>query len=111
MFAIAPAAGQAFHKSSFDFVTVPITMVAGSADTLAPPATNAEQFAAWMPAAKVAILPDVGHYTFLNTCTTEGAQFLQQYCVDAPGVSRDEVHRKVLGMALSFFDRTLTPAR
>ena len=110
VFAIAPAPGQAFHKSSFDYVTVPLTMVAGSADTLAPPTTNAEQFAAWMPTAKVAILPGASHYTFLDTCTPEGAQLLQQYCVDGSGVDRDEVHGKVVRMALAFFDRTLAPA-
>ncbi len=110
VFAIAPAPGQAFNKSSFDFLTIPLTMVAGSADTLAPPATNAEQFAAWVPTAKVAIISGASHYTFLDTCTPQGEQFLPQYCMDGPGLARDEVHRKTAGMVLSFFDRTLTPS-
>lgn len=107
VFALAPAAGQAFHRSSFDYVTIPLTMVAGTADTLAAPAANAEQFAAWLPTAKVAMLPGVGHYSFLDTCTPEGAQMLPQYCADAPGVDRDGVHGKVTAMALAFFERTL----
>ena len=109
VFALAPAVGQAFHRSSFDDVTVPLTMVAGAADMLALPAVNAEQFAAWVPMAKVAILPGVGHYTFLDRCTAEGTQLLRQYCADAPGVDRDSVHRKVVAMVTSFFDRTLAP--
>ncbi len=111
VFAIAPAAGQAFHSSSFDYVTVPLTMVAGTADTLAVPSANAEQFAAWLPTAKVAMLPRVGHYTFLDTCTAEGTRILQQYCTDAPGIDRDAVHAKVTAMAVAFFDRTLVHAR
>ncbi len=110
VFAIAPAPGQAFHKASFEYVTVPLTMVAGAADTLAPPATNAEQFAAWMPQARVAVLPGATHYTFLDSCTAQGVQFLQQYCADRPGVNRNAVHRKVAGMVLAFFDRTLQAA-
>ncbi len=111
VFAIAPAPGQAFHKSSFDYVTVPLTMVAGSADTLAPPATNAEQFAAWVPNAKVAIVPGASHYTFLDSCTPQGAELLQQFCADGPGVDRDSIHARVTAMAVAFFDRTLPSQR
>ncbi len=110
VFAIAPAPGQAFHASSFEYVTVPITLVAGTADTLAPPNINAEQFAAWIPQARIALLPGVSHYTFLDLCTPEGIQVLQQYCTETSGVDRNAVHRKVTGMALAFFERTLAAA-
>ena len=109
VFAISPAVGQAFHRESFEYVTVPVTMVAGSEDTLAPPAVNAEQFAAWRPQAKLAVLPDAGHYVFLDSCTDEGASAAPQYCADAPSVDRDSIHRKTAGMAIAFFDRTLAP--
>jgi len=107
VFAISPAVGQAFHRSSFDYVAVPVTMVAGSVDTLAPPEQNAEQFAAWMPQAKVAVLKGVGHYAFLDSCTTEGAGALPQFCADG-GVDRERVHSKTTAMALSFFDHALS---
>ncbi len=107
VFAIAPAAGQAFNRSSFDYVNVPVTMVAGAADRVAPPETNAERFAAWLPSAKVAVLKGVGHYTFLGTCTPDGVAVAPQYCADPPAVDRDSVHAKTTAMAVAFFDRTL----
>lgn len=108
VFAISPAVGQAFHRSSFDYVNVPITMVTGSGDTLAPPEMNAEQFGAWMPQAKVAVLKNAGHYVFLDTCTSEGLSAAPQYCIDDPAVNRESVHAKTTSMAISFFDHTLS---
>ncbi len=107
VFALAPAAGQAFHASSFSAVDVPITMVAGAADTVAPPEVNAEQFGAWMPQAKVAVMKGVGHYTFLDSCTAEGTQFVPQLCAEPAGADREAVHRKTVAMAASFFDKNL----
>ncbi len=108
VFALAPAVGQAFHASSFAAVAVPVTMVAGAADTVAPPEINAEQFGAWMPQAKVAVLKGVGHYTFLDMCTAEGAQVVPQLCAEPAGADREAIHRKTVAWTLSFFDKTLT---
>ena len=107
VFAMAPPLGQAFAADSFSYVNVPVTLIAGTADTLAPPQSNAEQFAAWMPRAKVAVLKNVGHYTFLDTCTPEGTAAAPQFCQDAPAVDRNAVHEKTVGMALTFFDTNL----
>lgn len=107
VFAMAPPLGEAYSPDSFTYVDVPVTLVAGAADTLAPPASNAERFAGWMPAAKIAVLQGAGHYTFLDSCTPDGLNFAPQFCKDPPSVDREAVHAKTTGMALAFFDRTL----
>ncbi|WP_419804898.1 alpha/beta hydrolase family protein [Terriglobus sp.] len=107
VFAMAPPLGEAYSADSFAYVNVPVTLVAGAADTLAPPASNAERFANWLPGAKIAVLQGAGHFTFLDTCTPEGVNFAPQFCQDPPTVNRETVHTKTTGMVLAFFDRTL----
>ena len=107
VFAMAPPLGEAYSPDSFAYVDVPVTLVAGAADTLAPPASNAERFANWLPGAKIAVLQGAGHFTFLDSCTPEGVSFAPEFCRDAPTVNREAVHAKTAGMVLAFFDRTL----
>ena len=107
VFVMAPPLGEAYSADSFAYVNVPVTLVAGTADTLAPPASNAERFAGWLPGAKIAELPGAGHYTFLDTCTAAGVSVAPQFCQDPPSVNRDAVHVKTTDMLLSFLDRTL----
>jgi predicted dienelactone hydrolase len=108
VFAIAPAVGQAFDPDGFRDVTIPVAMVVGAADPIAPVATNAGRFLALMPNAHLAVLPDgVAHYTFLDTCTDVGKAKLGVYCGDAAGVDREKVHATVSGMAVKFFDKNL----
>ena len=107
VFAMAPPLGEAYSSDSFTYVNVPVTLVAGTADTLAPPASNAERFAGWLPRAKIAVLQGAGHYTFLDSCTADGVSFAPQFCQDPPSVNREAIHAKTAGMVLDFFDRTL----
>jgi len=108
VFAVAPAVGQAFRANAFREVSIPVAMVVGAADPIAPPAANAAKFKKLMPQSELTILPDgVSHYTFLDTCTDAGKAKLVVYCGDEAGVDRDKVHATVSGMAVKFFDRTL----
>jgi predicted dienelactone hydrolase len=108
VFAIAPAVGQAFDPDGFREVTIPVAMVVGAADRIAPVATNAGRFLALMPNARLKVLPDgVAHYTFLDTCTDVGKAKLGVYCGDAAGVDREKVHGIVSEMAVKFFDKNL----
>lgn len=108
VFAMAPALGEAFSKADLAEITVPLEIVAGDGDVTVPFRTNAVRYGEWMPAAKVTILPGgVSHYTFTAVCLPAGMQALPEICRDNPGVHRDEVHRKVAGMALEFFDKNL----
>jgi predicted dienelactone hydrolase len=108
VFAIAPAVGQAFGPDSFRDVTIPVAMVVGASDPIAPAADDAGKFKELMPKAQLTVLPGgVAHYTFLDTCTDAGKAALGVYCADAAGVDRDKVHARVAGMAVEFFDVAL----
>jgi predicted dienelactone hydrolase len=108
VFAVAPAVGQAFRADAFREVSIPVAMVVGAADPIAPPAVNAAKFKKLMPQSELTILPGgVGHYTFLDTCTDAGKAKLGVYCADAVGVDRDKVHAIVSGLAVKFFDHNL----
>jgi predicted dienelactone hydrolase len=107
VFAMAPAIAQTFVPDSLKDVKVPVEIVVGAADTLAPPATNAE-YLAKETNGKVTVLPGaVAHYTFLATCTDNGRREMSGLCTDAPGVDRDAVHDQTIDLAVNFFDRTL----
>jgi predicted dienelactone hydrolase len=107
VFAIAPAVGQAFKSDSFRGVAIPISMVVGDLDPIAPAADGAARIKQLDPGATLAILPGVSHYTFLDTCAPAGESTVVPYCQDAPGVDREKVHVEVAGMALQFFANNL----
>jgi predicted dienelactone hydrolase len=107
VFAIAPVLGGGFSKRGLKAIKVPVQIVVGGADSVAPPATNAQYFAANIKGARLTILPgSIGHYTFLADCTSEGRGGLP-ICRDAAGVDRAAVHQQVSEMAVEFFGRTL----
>jgi predicted dienelactone hydrolase len=107
VFAIAPVLGGGFSKRGLKTVKIPVEIVVGSSDAVAPVATNAKYFAANIKGARLTILPGgIGHYTFLADCTPEGRGGLP-ICRDAAGVDRAAVHAQVSQMAVEFFGRTL----
>ena len=112
VFAIAPAVAAAFSPESLAKIDIPVEIVAGAADPIAPPAKNAAFFAAHIKSAKLVILPGgVGHYTFLDVGTAGGKKQNPQLFVDTPGVDREAVHKQVAEMAAEFFNQHLAPAK
>jgi predicted dienelactone hydrolase len=112
VFAIAPAVARAFTPESLQRITIPVAIVAGDGDHIAPPTDNAQFFATNIRNAKLTILPSgVGHYTFLDVGTEAGRKQLPQLFVDNPGVDREAVHDQVGKMAAEFFDKELLPAK
>lgn len=104
VFAIAPALGVAFSSQDLAKISIPIEMVVGAADPMAPPADNAEYFGHHIHSAKLVILPGgVAHYTFLEPCTPAAAKQMPAFCDNAPGVNRVRIHDKVAAMAAQFF--------
>lgn len=105
VFAIAPTLGGAFTQRALADVRVPVRIVTGEADTVAPLKTNSVRYAQWIPQAELRTLPGkIGHNTFLATCTPHGSS-TTAICKDAKGVSRGQVHREVANMAYEFFSR------
>jgi predicted dienelactone hydrolase len=112
VFAIAPAVARAFTPESLHKIEIPVEIVAGASDPIAPPADNAEFFAHNIPGAKITILPGgVAHYTFLDVGTDAGRKQFPQLFVDNAGVDRQTVHDQVGQMAADFFDQELAPLK
>ncbi len=65
VFALAPAIGHGFSKQSLQNITVPVQIVVGDADLIAPMDLNAKYYTQNIPTAKkLIILPgERGHYT------------------------------------------------
>jgi predicted dienelactone hydrolase len=105
VFAIAPALGFTFTEDSLHTIQLPVEIVAGSADRIASPRENADYIRSYIHGARETVLPKVTHYTFLDTCTTEGKQKLDLYCTDQ--VDRDVIHAQVSTQAIKFFNRAL----
>jgi predicted dienelactone hydrolase len=103
---------RAFTPESLQRITIPVAIVAGDGDHIAPPTDNAQFFATNIRNAKLTILPGgVGHYTFLDVGTEAGRKQLPQLFVDNPGVDREAVHDQVGQMAAEFFDKELVSAK
>jgi predicted dienelactone hydrolase len=107
VFAIAPALGEAFDADAFKSVTIPVALLAGTADITVPPDTNVRRIAGFLPQASLTMVPGASHYTFLDTCFPAAAERLARICKDGPGVDRDAVHALAANNALAFFARNL----
>jgi predicted dienelactone hydrolase len=108
VFAIAPVLGGAFTPAGLAEVSVPVALVVGEADTVAPPLTNAQRFARWLPRATLTVLPgQVGHYTFLSEGTAYGKRVSPRFCRDHASIDRAGVHEQVVQMAGEFFAQHL----
>lgn len=107
IFAIAPVMGMTLTHESLRAMRVPVDIVVGSADPIAVPKDNADLVRSQIHGAHGTVLPNVAHYTFLDTCAAQGKKELDVFCEDPAGVDREAVHQEVGEMAVSFFDRSL----
>jgi predicted dienelactone hydrolase len=103
-FAIAPAIVQALPPQGQARIKVPVAIILGAIDPVAPPATNGLVAARAIPRAELKLLPNVGHYDFLATCTPAGVAHVP-ICADK--TPQDPTHAAAIAMALAFFDRVL----
>lgn len=103
VFAMAPALGPAFPVAGLKRVTIPVAIVAGSADSQVPPATSARYFVTNLPHATLTLLPGVDHYVFLAECTDAGRRARPLLCADGTGLTRAMVHARTAQLALDFF--------
>lgn len=106
-FAMAPGPGPFFAPDSLEAISVPVAIVAGSADEIIPTAAAAEAFARLIPHATLKIFPKAGHFVFLGTCTLVGRVFFRSTCRDPDGIDRDAVHAETVRLAVDFFTTNL----
>ena len=103
-FVMAPAIVQSLDPESLKRMRLPVAILLGDADKVAPPATNGEVAAALIPGAKLTVLPRVGHYDFLAECTPAGNAAVP---VCPTAVPRAATHKAAIDGALALFDATL----
>ncbi len=105
VFLLAPAIIQAFASEQLSSLRLPVSIVLGEADTVAPPQTNGAAARALIPGAELQRLADVGHYDFLAACTATGQQRLQDLC--STSVPKAKTHAQTVDAAVRFFDHSL----
>jgi predicted dienelactone hydrolase len=110
VFAIAPVLGNIFSEEGLSSIQIPVRIVVGEADLLAPVQENAAHFAMHLKDAELTVLGSVGHYTFLGEGTEAGKKAAPMFCVDENGVDRAIVHQKVSRWAREFFEKHLKVA-
>jgi len=107
VFAIAPALGMVLTPDSLAGISIPVEIVAGSADAIEPVTVNARYFAAHISGSRLIIFPGAGHYTFFASCTATGKKSEPELCVDHAGIDRDQLHVRAAALASAFFSRYL----
>ncbi|MGE6333469.1 alpha/beta hydrolase family protein [Stenotrophomonas sp. NPDC077659] len=105
VYLLAPAIVQAFAPAQLQALQIPVAVVLGNDDVVAPAATNGEVVAAQVHGATLQRLAGVGHYDFLARCTPLGEQRMGALC--SSPVSRARTHREVRDGAITFFARAL----
>jgi predicted dienelactone hydrolase len=108
VFAMAPAFGHSFIRTSLASIAIPVRIVVGDADDVAPAAIHASYFVQLIKGARLEVLAGgVGHFVFLDLPTARAERELVRYAVDAPGVDRAAIHQRVAAMASAFFTEAL----
>jgi predicted dienelactone hydrolase len=107
-FVMAPALVQALDPASLEHMHVPVEIVLGDADTVAPPATNGLAAARMIPHVSLIRLPDAGHYDFLAACTDSGRAVVS---ICRTAVPQADTHRQAIEAAEAFFSRQLNVAQ
>ncbi len=103
-FVMAPGIVQSLDPESLRRMRLPVAILLGDADKVAPPATNGKVAAALIPGARLTVLPHVGHYDFLAECTPAGDAVVP---VCPTAVPRAATHKAAIDDALALFDATL----
>jgi predicted dienelactone hydrolase len=107
IFAMAPGLGPVFVPESLGEISIPTSIVAGSADEIIPPAAGAEALAKAIPHATLKLFQRAGHFVFIDACTMAGRLAFSALCDDPDGVNRDAVHAETIGLAVDFFTTNL----
>lgn len=103
-FIMAPGTVQALDPDSLSHIHIPVHIVQGDVDTVEPPRTSGLAVVSHIPQAQIDLLPGVGHYDFLSTCTELG-RASEPVCANAG--HQEEAHRHAIAAAAAFLGRVL----
>lgn len=103
-FVMAPAIVQSLDPKSLAAMTIPVAILLGDADQVAPPVTNGEVAAKLIPGASLKELPAVGHYDFISECTKMADAVIPMCPVK---VARAATHQIATESAATFFVQAL----
>ncbi|WP_075215656.1 alpha/beta hydrolase family protein [Mongoliimonas terrestris] len=108
VFAIAPAPTvRGFTDESLAALRVPVDMLVGDADTIAPADDCARWLAARLPDARLTVTGlGVGHYVYLPEGLPVGKLFDATLFADPPGIDRRRLHDEAADLALRVFARS-----
>jgi predicted dienelactone hydrolase len=107
LFLIAPAFVEALDPASLSRIRVPVGIVLGADDPIAPAATNGELAARLISGARLRALPGVAHYDFLSKCGPAGFRVVAPLCADGRGATRAQTHAVTEAAGIAFFDAAL----
>ncbi len=106
MLLLDPAIGPIFADTDLQSVDLPVQIVATDPGDFIPFGPHAGHYASELPRASLTKLdPRAGHFVFLGDCSLGIEVFGVPLCNDAPGVDRDQVHDRIIRLALDFFER------
>lgn len=108
---LSPAVIQSITEDSLKGITIPVSVIVGTKDTVAPAISNAKRVATLVSGAEYTEIEGAGHYTFLSECTDSGKVYVKTLCSDSPAIDRADVHNRVSAQVLSFFNRNLSDSR
>jgi predicted dienelactone hydrolase len=107
---IAPALAQAITDESLLRISAPVLVIAASADSIAPAATNARRFADKIRTSTYRSFDSARHFAFLNECSPKGGKRIP-VCRDAPGVDRSAIHDEAALLAVNHFGASFSEGR
>lgn len=102
VFLMAPAIVQALKPGELARLEVPLSVVVGETDAIAPPASNSKVIADANDKTRLQVLPLVGHYDFLADCTELGRDRLGELCEVT--TDKQDTHQATIQQARSLFD-------
>lgn len=103
MVTLAPAVAQTITAQSLAELRIPVVIIVGDSDRVAPPSTNAEYVAANFRNANIRGIERGGHYLFLNECAERGKALIPTLCLDSTSATRADVQSSVIRMSVHLF--------
>ena len=100
---IAPDLGEGFASAGVNQLKTPTLIVVGDQDHVTPLHTISQSFAL-SPLARLTVLKNANHYSFMNRCSTLGQRLTPYLCQDTN--VRANVLRETFKMIEAFLDKT-----